>query len=162
MGLIHQRTDNAMSQIKANSDPTNGINITRQPFVVLLYTRLYAAFFGFVSQPHPLGAFKPKRWRTARFHDVLAAMRFLSDGLRNPNFICSRSHIFQSILTGKLSGNKCRSFEKRFCIHALPCLLQPPHVPDSLLDECGIYPPGRTSLNRNVSTKITEHLLHRR
>jgi hypothetical protein len=58
-----------------------------QPVVVLLYTLLYAAFFGFVSQPIPLGTLKPRLWRTIRFTDVRAAIRLVSDGIRNPNFI---------------------------------------------------------------------------
>ena len=36
------------------------ISVTIQPLVVLLYTRLYNAFFGFVNQPIPLGALKPR------------------------------------------------------------------------------------------------------
>lgn len=39
---------------------------------------------GLVNHPQPLGAFSPNRWRTARFHDVHAAIRFLIKGLRNP------------------------------------------------------------------------------
>lgn len=31
----------------------------KHPFVVRLYTRLYAARFGFVSHPQPRGAFRP-------------------------------------------------------------------------------------------------------
>ena len=58
-----------------------------QPVVVLLYNLLYAAFFGFVNQPHPLGALKPKLCRTIRLTDVWAAIRLVSDGMRNPNFI---------------------------------------------------------------------------
>src|ERR1035437_728466 len=60
---------------------------TAQPVVVRLYTRLYAAFRGFVSQPHPRGAFSPRRCRTMRLRDVRAAMRFVSEGIRIPNFM---------------------------------------------------------------------------
>ena len=66
----------------------NNINITTiHPVVVLLYTLLYAAFFGLVIQPQPLGALKPRFWRTYLFRDVLAAMRLLRFGMRKPNFI---------------------------------------------------------------------------
>jgi len=56
---------------------------------VRLKIRLYAAFFGFVSQPQPRGAFTPSLCLTARFHDVRAAMLFLMLGLRIPNFMAS-------------------------------------------------------------------------
>lgn len=56
------------------------------PLDVRLYTRLYAARLGFVSQPNPRGAFRPKRWRSIRLTDVLAAIRLLMDGIRIPNF----------------------------------------------------------------------------
>ena len=59
---------------------------TKQPLEVLLYTLLYAAFFGSVNQPNPLGALKPKLCRTTRFHDVRAAIRLVRDGMRKPNF----------------------------------------------------------------------------
>ncbi len=60
------------------------------PFVVLLYTWLYAAFFGFVSHPQPRGALKPSWWRTTRLSDVRAARRFLSEGVLYPNFKVQR------------------------------------------------------------------------
>jgi hypothetical protein len=50
--------------------------------VARLYTRLYAAFFGFVSQPYPRGAFNPRLFFTARFTDVRAEMLFLRLGFR--------------------------------------------------------------------------------
>ncbi|KZC23999.1 hypothetical protein RHOFW104T7_10820 [Rhodanobacter thiooxydans] len=52
-----------------------------------LYTRLYAAFFGLVSQPQPRGALKPSEFFTIRLTDVRAARDFFNDGLRIPNFI---------------------------------------------------------------------------
>lgn len=55
--------------------------------IVLEYTRLYAARFGLVNQPHPRGAFTPKLCAMNRFGDVRAAIIFLMDGLRRPNFI---------------------------------------------------------------------------
>jgi hypothetical protein len=55
--------------------------------------RLWSARFGLVSQPQPRGALKPSEWRTNRFTDVRAAMRFLSDGMRKPNFIHEMSRI---------------------------------------------------------------------
>jgi len=65
----------------------NTATFNKQPLLVLLYTRLYAAFLGFVNQPMPRGALKPKLCLKNRFGEVRAAMRFLSDGVRNPNFI---------------------------------------------------------------------------
>lgn len=59
----------------------------RQPLLVLLYTLLYIALFGLVIQPMPRGALNPRLWRIIRFTDMRAAMRLLSDGVRNPNFI---------------------------------------------------------------------------
>ncbi len=56
-----------------------------QPNVVREYTRLYAVFFGLVSQPHPRGALRPSEWRMYRLIDVRAAMLLRSEGLRNPN-----------------------------------------------------------------------------
>lgn len=55
--------------------------------MVRLWTRLYAARFGLVSHPIPRGALTPSEWRTARFQDVRAAMRFLSEGRRMPNLM---------------------------------------------------------------------------
>jgi hypothetical protein len=69
------------------SVPAAQSNTSMQPFEVLLYTRLYAAFLGLVSQPAPRGAFKPIEWRTNLFTEVRAAMRFLILGTRKPNFI---------------------------------------------------------------------------
>ena len=60
--------------------------LTKQPLLVLLYTLLYKAFFGSVIQPIPLGALNPRLWRITRFTEVRAAIRFGSDGMRNPNF----------------------------------------------------------------------------
>ncbi len=48
--------------------------------------RLYAAFFGLVNHPIPLGALIPMECLMNLFTDVLAAMRFLSEGFLNPNF----------------------------------------------------------------------------
>ena len=62
------------------------ISVTIQPLVVLLYTRLYNAFFGLVIQPIPLGALNPRLCRMIRLTDVRAAIRFVSDGMRKPNF----------------------------------------------------------------------------
>ena len=45
---------------KEPNRPNNNIITTIQPDVVLLYTLLYAAFFGLVIQPHPLGALNPR------------------------------------------------------------------------------------------------------
>ena len=75
-----------MNNTKANPEITMG-NTTRHPFEVLLYTRLYAALLGLVNQPQPLGALKPRLWRMIRFTEVRAAIRLVSDGMRNPNFI---------------------------------------------------------------------------
>jgi hypothetical protein len=61
--------------------------LTMQPLLVLLYTLLYKAFLGSVIQPMPLGALNPKLCRMMRFTDVRAAIRLVSDGMRNPNFI---------------------------------------------------------------------------
>ncbi len=61
--------------------------LARQPRLVLLYTLLYNAFLGLVTQPHPLGALTPKLWRTIRFTEVRAAIRLVSDGMRKPNFM---------------------------------------------------------------------------
>ena len=61
--------------------------LTRQPLLVLLYTLLYIALLGLVIQPMPLGALKPRLWRMTRFTEVRAAIRLVSDGMRNPNFI---------------------------------------------------------------------------
>jgi hypothetical protein len=61
--------------------------LTRQPLLVLLYTLLYKALLGFVTHPQPLGALNPRLWRMMRFTEVRAAIRFLMDGTRNPNFI---------------------------------------------------------------------------
>ena len=61
--------------------------LTMQPLLVLLYTLLYNVFLGSVNQPMPLGALKPRLWRMMRFTDVRAAIRLVSDGMRNPNFI---------------------------------------------------------------------------
>lgn len=55
--------------------------------VVRLYTRLYRARRGLVSQPNPRGALNPKRWRTKRAGDVRAAIIFRKDGFRIPSFI---------------------------------------------------------------------------
>lgn len=60
---------------------TTRIMLSKHPLVVRLYTRLYAARFGFVSHPHPLGAWKPSECRKTRFSEVRAAIRFVSDGL---------------------------------------------------------------------------------
>jgi len=64
--------------------------VTIHPDVVLLYTLLYKAFLGLVTQPHPLGALSPRFCRTYLFTDVLAAMRLLRFGMRNPNFISAK------------------------------------------------------------------------
>jgi len=53
--------------------------------------RLYAAFLGLVSHPHPRGALKPIECLTTRFQEVRAAMRLFSDGVRKPNFMLLRS-----------------------------------------------------------------------
>ena len=57
-----------------------------QPRLVLLYTWLYKAFLGSVIQPIPLGALNPRLWRITRFTEVRAAIRLVSEGMRNPNF----------------------------------------------------------------------------
>lgn len=62
-------------------------NTTMQPVVVRLYTRLYSAFFGLVSQPAPLGALKPRLCRMYRLADKRADKRFLRLGMRKPNFM---------------------------------------------------------------------------
>lgn len=49
--------------------------------------RLYAAFLGLVSQPHPRGALSPRLCRINLFGDVRADTIFFSDGLRGPNFM---------------------------------------------------------------------------
>jgi hypothetical protein len=46
--------------IKLPKIPKSIIITTIQPDVVLLYTLLYAAFFGLVIHPHPLGALNPR------------------------------------------------------------------------------------------------------
>jgi hypothetical protein len=43
--------------------------------------------------PNPFGAFAPRLCLTTRLTDVLAAMLFLSDGIRNPNFIGASPNI---------------------------------------------------------------------
>src|ERR1035437_8131799 len=93
---------------------------TAQPVVVRLYTRLYAAFRGFVSQPHPRGAFSPRRCRTIRLSDVRAAMRLVSEGIRNPNFMsrsstCDkpRRRVWQSESTSK-SLEHADGFDRKF------------------------------------------------
>jgi len=73
--------------MKQPKTPKISIIATIHPDVVLLYTRLYKAFFGLVTQPHPLGALNPRFCRTYLFRDVLAAMRLLRFGMRKPNFI---------------------------------------------------------------------------
>ena len=73
--------------IKQPKTPKNSKIDTIHPDVVLLYTRLYNAFLGLVTHPHPLGALNPRFCRTYLFRDVLAAMRLLRFGMRNPNFI---------------------------------------------------------------------------
>ena len=72
--------------------------LPRQPLLVLLYTLLYNAFSGFVTQPHPLGALNPKLWRMIRLTDVRAAIRLVSDGVRNPNFIFSGCKLIDFLL----------------------------------------------------------------
>lgn len=67
--------------------PINQIKVTIQPRLVRLYTRLYVALLGFVIQPQPLGALRPRLCRMMRFTEVRAAMRLLRDGLRKPNFM---------------------------------------------------------------------------
>jgi hypothetical protein len=62
-------------------------NTTMQPVVVRLYTRLYSAFFGLVSQPAPLGALKPRLCRMYRLADKRADKRFFKLGTRKPNFM---------------------------------------------------------------------------
>lgn len=58
-----------------------------QPLLVLLYTLLYIARLGFVIQPIPLGALKPRLCRMIRFNEVRAAIRLFRLGMRNPIFI---------------------------------------------------------------------------
>ena len=48
------------TNIKQLKIPKNIIIATIHPDVVLLYTRLYKAFFGLVTQPQSLGALKPR------------------------------------------------------------------------------------------------------
>lgn len=60
--------------------------LNKHPLEVLLYTLLYSAFLGLVNHPIPRGAFRPRLWRITRFTDVLAAILFLMDGMRKPNF----------------------------------------------------------------------------
>lgn len=67
------------------------ITTTPHPTVVRRYTRLYAAFRGLVSHPHPRGALIPNEWRTTRFTDVRAARRFVNDGMRSPNFMAGQA-----------------------------------------------------------------------
>ncbi len=55
--------------------------------VVRVYTLLYAARFGLVSQPQPRGALTPSLCRTNRAVEVRAAIIFLRDGVRIPNFM---------------------------------------------------------------------------
>lgn len=87
----HNKFDGVSSNFKTNIKqpkiPKSNMITNIQPDVVLLYTRLYKAFFGLVTQPNPLGALNPIFCRTYLFKDVLAAMRLLRFGMRNPNFI---------------------------------------------------------------------------
>ena len=71
------------NMINVNASKT----IVPQPTDVLLYILLYAAFFGLVNHPQPLGAFNPSSFLTIRFQEVLAAIRFLIDGILKPIFI---------------------------------------------------------------------------
>ena len=59
------------------------LNVTREQ------TRLYAVRFGLVNQPQPRGAFKPRLCRANRAGDVRAAIIFLREGVRRPNFMVS-------------------------------------------------------------------------
>ena len=76
-----------MNKKKHPNTPSKIIIVTIHPDVVLLYTRLYKAFLGLVTQPQPFGALNPRFCRTYLFRDVLAAMRLLRFGMRKPNFI---------------------------------------------------------------------------
>lgn len=62
-------------------------NVTIHPLDVLLYTLLYAAFFGFVNHPYPFGALTPKLCLTILFTEVRADILLLNDGVLNPYFI---------------------------------------------------------------------------
>jgi hypothetical protein len=57
-----------------------------------------------VNQPQPLGALNPNRWRTARFNDVRAAIRFLIEGLRNPIRTMKRSPFGRCPFRTKIDG----------------------------------------------------------
>ena len=54
---------------------------------VRLYTLLYAAFFGLVSQPQPLGARSPSAFLIIRLGDVRAAIILDNEGFRILNFM---------------------------------------------------------------------------
>jgi hypothetical protein len=56
---------------------------------------------GFVIQPQPRGAFKPKLWRANRFQDVLAANRLRSDGMRK-KYLIAESQTYRLVLAAAL------------------------------------------------------------
>ena len=62
--------------------------LSKQPLLVLLYTLLYNAFLGSVIQPIPLGDLNLRLCRMMRLTEVRAAILFVRDGMRNPNFMC--------------------------------------------------------------------------
>ena len=45
------------------------------------------AFSGSVKIPNPFGAFNPRLCLITRFIEVRAAILFVKEGIRNPNFI---------------------------------------------------------------------------
>jgi hypothetical protein len=45
------------------------------------------AFSGSVKMPKPFGALKPRLCLIIRFMEVRAAILFVKEGIRNPNFI---------------------------------------------------------------------------
>ena len=57
------------------------ISVSMHPRAVRLYTQLYAARFGLVIHPQPLGAFNPRLCRMMRFTEVRAAIRLLRIGM---------------------------------------------------------------------------------
>lgn len=80
--------------------------------VVLVYTRLYIARFGLVSQPKPRGALTPSVCRTTRVGKVRVAIILLSDGAPSPNFMSYFSVQFAAMAATITTDNLARLLNK--------------------------------------------------